>query len=170
MEPIQTRLPSFLWESLQDVFYEHDAQFLRDVAPLVGVSVTELKKTILGTMGQRQTIMVSKQGGDAWWEGQLCPLLVRNDATGHWCPCGHFREAHGFCSTHRNFRTPTPSLRHREDLCFRGMTSRKPVRWNETVVWIDKDGYAVDGEGHLVKGLQICPTSGILLRRPEDEE
>lgn len=166
MEPIQTRLPAFLWESLQDVFYEQDVRFLRDIAPLVGVSVAELKKAVLGTMGQRQTIMVSKQGGDAWWEGQLCPLLVRNDETAHWCPCGHFREAHGFCSTHKQFRTPTSSLRHRDDPFIRRLASRKPVRWNETVVWVNKEGWAVDGEGRPVEGLQICPQSGILLQRP----
>jgi hypothetical protein len=169
MEPVQTRLPAFLWDALQDVFYEHDVQFLRDVAPLVGVSVTELKKTILGTMGQRQTVMVSKQGGDAWWEGQLCPLRVRNEETAHWRPCGHFREAHGFCSEHRTYKQPTSSLRHREDPEFQSLASRKPVRWNDSTVWVDAEGWAVDGEGRAVEGLQICPLSGILLKRPVGE-
>lgn len=164
MEPPQqqTRIPVFLWEALKDTFNEHDQQFLRDVAPFVGVSVAELRKTIFGLRNPLTTVAVNTHA--AWWEGTHCPVRIKTDQ-GIWRLCGEFREAHGYCCRHRGFR-PTRLSRRVDDPFFSNISKRVPRKWNGEVVWVGPDNSVIDGEGQILEGLHICYTSGVLLAMP----
>lgn len=161
---VQTRLPIFMWEALKDSFYEFDAQFLRDVAPLVGVPVTELKAKILGARGALTNTVVLASD-TAWWERELCPLFV---CTGNvWRGCGQPREPHGTCARHQFWKMMRdPHVCERADLT---EPLRLPKSWRGENVWVSpttNDACREDGE--IIKGLRICAKSGILLEEPAD--
>lgn len=153
-----TRIPAYLWESLQDAFYEHDQSFLRVLAPHVKVPYAELKRTLLGARGQLMNIQIADS--DQWWEGELCPLRIRT-STGIWKPCGHSREAHGVCRTHVGY-TPQIDLKHKDDPWFLTVAKRKPWRYLEDVVWVAEDASVINEEGYPLP-IQICPKTGILI-------
>lgn len=155
---IQTRIPAFLWDALQDVFYEQDVAFLKMLAPHIQVPLSELKRTLLGTRGQATTIHVGNS--DAWWETELCPLRCR-DARGVWRQCGYHREASGFCRKHRNFWQATADLKHKDDPWFQNVCQRTPARYEGEVVWVAKDGSVMRADGRPILGLTICTKSGI---------
>jgi hypothetical protein len=163
MSTLQTRIPAFLWNALQDVFYEQDVAFLKALAPHVGVSLPELKRSILGARGALTTIHVGNT--DAWWETQLCPLMCRDEA-GIWRQCGHYREGTGFCRTHHNFWQPSATLKHRDDPWFQKVVRRVPWRYEDAVVWVSPAGDAIYEDGSALEGVLICPQSGIA--RPAD--
>ena len=157
--PIQTRLPPFLWDTLQDVFYEQDAAFLRALAPHVGVPAPELRRTLLGTRGQMTTVHVGNT--EAWWETELCPLRCR-DAQGIWRQCGHYREGTGFCRKHRDFWEGTADLRHKNDPWFQQVAQRTPWRYKGEVFWVSTAGDAIREDGSPVEGIHVCVKTGIL--------
>ena len=169
MESIQTRLPAYLWESLQDVFYEWDHAFLQDIAPLVGVSAAELRRTILGGSRGLQTRVIAART-DRWWEGELCPLRVRLPS-GVWKGCGGLRESHGACCAHQGWK-PSDTLKHRDDAYFERLQSRKPFRYDGTIVWVAEDGSVVNDQGRRLRRLRIDPKTGFLqfLSSPSSEE
>jgi hypothetical protein len=166
MESIQTRIPAFLWDSLQNVFYEHDYEFLRQVSYLIKVPVAELKRNLLGSRGTPTTISVSKD--NAWWEGQKCPLRVRSPH-GLWKQCPHLREAHGYCGEHKGWtkRKATPTLKHKDDAYFQKLKRRKPFDLDGEIVWVSEDGEAVDGEGCPVQGVKILLDVGMVILKDD---
>ena len=171
---VQTRLPTFLWESLQTTFFEHDQRFIHDIATILNIPPTELKRKILGARAPlTNTVVVASD--TAWWERELCPLYVRrvegegaNDAKIVWHPCGHPCEAHGACARHRFWEMMRdPNVKHRKDvLKTRGITKRLPKRWKDEIVWVGPAGDAIHEDGTPVEGLRICQKSGILLEEP----
>jgi hypothetical protein len=169
MEPSQqqqTRVPVFLWEALKDTFNEHDQQFLRDIAPLVGVSVADLRKTIFGMRNPLTTVAINTQ--PAWWEGTHCPVRMKTPQ-GIWKLCGEFCEAHGFCCKHRGFRlsnTSQPTARLASDPFFTRIAKRVPYKWEGEVVWVGEDGSVLDTNNCVIEGLNICYETGILLEAP----
>lgn len=158
-EPVQTRIPSFLWNALQDVFYEQDVAFLKTLAPHAGVPLAELKRTLLGTRGQLTTIHVGNT--DTWWETELCPLR-RRDCRGIWRNCGHYREEHGFCKHHRDFWESTPILKHKDDPWFQQVAHRSPWRYHDEIIWVSTAGDAIRENGDTVEGVRII--KGILIQ------
>lgn len=156
---LQTRIPSFLWTALQDVFYEQDVAFLRALSPHIQVPLQELKRTLLGTRGVVTTLQVGQT--DAWWETEFCPLRIR-DASGIWRQCGHYREGTGFCRTHRDFWEGTTDLKHKDDPWFQTVNQRVPWRYQDELVWVSKDGDVIHGDGRPFPEIRICPTSGVL--------
>jgi hypothetical protein len=152
-----TRIPAYLWESLQDAFYEHDQSFLRILAPHVKVSYADLKRTLLGARGQLMNIQIADS--DKWWEGELCPLRLRT-STGVWKACGHPREAHGVCRHHSGF-TPRIDLKHKDDPWFANIVKRVPWRYDGEIVWVAEDMSVINESGQVLP-LHICPNSGIL--------
>lgn len=158
MTALQTRLPAFLWNALQDTFYEQDVAFLRALAPHIQVPLPELKRTLLGARGQLTTIQVST--ADAWWETELCPLRHR-DATGVWRQCGHRREASGFCRKHRDFWAATEALKHKDDPWFQNVVHRMPCRFEGAVVWVAPDGTVIRQDDTAIEGLYIDMKTGI---------
>lgn len=162
MDSIQTRIPTYLWESLQDVFYEHDYEFLRQVSYIIKVPVSELKRNILGSKGTSTSILVSKD--NAWWEGQKCPLRVRT-AYGLWKQCPHFREGHGHCGEHKGWtkRKSTHNLKHKDDLYFQKLKRRNPFNLDGDIVWVSEEGDAVDGEGSPIEGIKILMDLGMVI-------
>jgi hypothetical protein len=160
MENVQTRIPAYLWDSLQNVMYEHDYQFLREISALIRVPVPELKRTILGARGALTSIVVAKE--DTWWEHQVCPYLVRN-TSGVWSPCGKFREPHGACMDHRSAKS-SESVKHRNDAYFQSVKKRHPFEWNDEIVWVcPESGDVVNELGDPIPNLTIDLTSGIVL-------
>ena len=168
-QTVQTRIPLHLWDALKDTFYEHDQQFLRDVAPLLNVSVAELKQKILGARGALTNICVLAND-EAWWERELCPLYVRGgtegkEGSGVWRRCGHPREAHGVCSRHQFWETlKDPNVRRYADIRAKVGCVRRAVRWEGRVVWVGPTGdvYCSD-TGKIIPHLRICPTSLMVL-------
>lgn len=158
MHTLQTRIPSFLWNVLQDAFYEQDVAFLRVIAPHIQVPLPELKRTLLGARGQLTTIHVGN--ADAWWETELCPLRCR-DHHGIWRQCGHQREATGFCRKHVTFFEGTADLKHKDDSWFQNVTRRVPCRYEEEIVWVADDGSVLQEDGTIVPHLHICSKTGI---------
>jgi hypothetical protein len=158
MNELQTRIPAFLWEALQQTFYEQDVAFLKALAPHIQVPVAELRRTLFGARGQLTTIHVGDS--DAWWETQLCPLRCR-DEKGIWRQCGTYREAGGFCRKHRDFWEPTDNLKHKDDPWFQNVCRRTPWRYEGEIVWVSCAGDAITEEGEPVLGVRICPESGI---------
>ena len=162
MNTLQTRIPCFLWESLQDVMYQQDYEFLQEVSKLVRVPLHELKRTILGTRGTLTTISVAKQ--EDWWDKQMCPMMVRN-SYGLWKPCGQYREAHGTCCNHRN---PTsPFVRHKDDKYFQSLPKRNPLKWAGEIVWVSATGDVVRESGESIDGLRICWKTAMILSYPD---
>ncbi len=162
METIQTRIPAFLWDSLQGVFYQQDYEFLRQVSYLIKVPIAELKRTILGSRGTPTSILVAKE--NTWWENQKCPLRVRSPR-GLWKQCCNFREAHGFCSDHKgwNEKKSTSALKHRNDSYFQTLKRRKPFDYEGDIVWVSEDGDVVDDKGNPISGIRINMEAGIIL-------
>ena len=158
MNTVQTRIPSFLWNALQDAFYEQDVAFLRAIAPHIQVPLPELKRTLLGARGQLTTIHVGDT--DAWWETQLCPLRYR-DPHGVWRQCGHRCEATGFCRKHVAFYEGTADLKHKDDSWFHIIKRRVPRRYEEEVVWVAEDGSVLRHDGTAIPNLHICLKTNI---------
>jgi hypothetical protein len=160
---VQTRIPLHLWDALKDTFYEHDQQFLRDVAPLLNVPVAELKQKILGARGALTNICVLASD-EAWWERELCPLYVRTDGA-VWRRCGQPREAHGTCCRHQFWDVlKDPNVRRYADIRTKVGCVRRPVRWEGRIVWVSDAGdvYCSD-TGDIIPDLRICPKSGMVL-------
>lgn len=158
MTSLQTRIPSFLWNALQDTFYEQDVAFLRALAPHIQVPLPELKRTLLGARGQLTTIQVS--AADAWWETELCPLRCR-DTAGVWRQCGCRREASGFCRKHRDFWCPSDDLKHKDDPWFQNVVKRMPCRFEGHIVWVAPDGSVIRQDGTPFEGLHINLETGM---------
>ena len=148
---VETRIPAFLWESLKDVFYEQDAEFLRIIAPHIGAPLSDIRKAIFGARGERTTIAVAES--DAWWEGECCPLRVRDAATGFWRSCGNLREAHGVCGDHKGWRGPRSDVRHQNDTYFRWIDQRTPWRFNGQTVWVGRRGDMVREDGTRISNM-----------------
>jgi hypothetical protein len=158
MNSVQTRIPSYLWNALQDVFYEQDVAFLRALAPHIQVPLPELKRTLLGARGQLTTIQVGAT--DAWWETELCPMRCR-DTKGIWRQCGEYREASGFCMKHRGFWDPTADLKHKDDPWFQNVMRRVPCRYEGNIVWVANDGSVLHQDGTAITHIHICIITGI---------
>jgi hypothetical protein len=165
MNDIQTRIPAFLWEALQQTFYEQDVAFLKTLAPHIQVPLPELKRTLFGARGQLTTLQVGST--DAWWETQLCPMRCRDDK-GIWRQCGAYREAAGFCRKHRNFWEASAILKHKDDPWFQNVCRRVPWRYDGEVVWVSPTGDVYGEDGDLVLGVQICPDTGVARLIPEE--
>ena len=151
-QALQTRIPAFLWDALQDTFYEQDVAFLRALAPHVQVPLAELKRTLLGARGAATTIHVGS--ADAWWETALCPLRCR-DSKGLWKQCGRRREGGGFCWNHRHFWEGSADLKHKDDPWFQNVPRRTPWRYEGEIVWVGPDGDALKEDGTPVVGIRI---------------
>ncbi len=163
METVQTRIPAYLWDSLQTIFYQHDYEFLRQVSFLTKVPVAELKRTILGSKGAPASIVVAKE--DTWWENQKCPLRVRG-TQGLWKQCPNFREAHGFCGDHKGWKAGRcPTVRHIQDSYFQTIKQRRPFQYEGDIVWVDSEGNAVDSEGNQIPNIKINIEAGIILSK-----
>ncbi len=166
---IQTRIPAFLWESLQDTLYQHDYQFLRDISPILGIPLADLKRTVLGTRGVKTTVAVLGQS-DQWWEGQMCSYWVKSPL-GVWKPCGEFREAHGGCCQHKHVpKSSSLHIRHREDPYLKTLPRLLPKKWKGEVVWVSPSNEVFYEDGTPILGFTICSTSGIVLSLPSSED
>ena len=162
LETVTTRIPAFLWDALQDVMYQQDYEFLREVSNIVHVPVHELKRTLLGVRGMLTTIAVGKT--DSWWEGELCPMRIRGEH-GLWKRCGNFREPHGVCCDHRNYKS-TESLKHKDDPYFKQLSSRVPMKWDGETVWVGSAGDVVRESGEPIQGLRVDKDTRMIMALP----
>lgn len=165
MDCIQTRIPTFLWDSLQHVFYAHDYEFLRQVSYLIKVPVPELKRTLLGSKGTPTNVFVSRD--TLWWEGQKCPLRIRT-AHGLWKQCPNVCESQGVCGDHKGWN-PSSTLKRKDDPYFRTLQKRKPFEWEGEIVWVSEAGDAVDHEGVPIPDIQILLQPGIVFQKKDFE-
>lgn len=154
MESEVHKLPALLWESLQSVCYTHDHQFLRDVARITGLPERDLKHKLLGRCGMSTAIVVEK---GPWWLGSACAAMERQTG-GLWQRCGAYREADGFCHTHRK---RGHGVRRFDDPYFASLRRRTPFDLEGEIVWVGDDGSVLTGTGLLRDDVRIDLNTGI---------
>jgi hypothetical protein len=147
IENTTQRLPSLLWESLQEVCYRQDHKFICDVSRILGVPAAELKRKILGTRGVLTTVLVES---GPWWTGMQCKIVERNASL--WKRCDSYCESGDTCAHHAGMRNGW-NIRRIDDPYFADMKSRFPVRIEGVVYWADEAGTLLDSNGLLVDSM-----------------
>lgn len=137
------RIPAALWESLQDVCYAQDVQFIKDVAKIIGQNANDVRRRILGPRGESTVVLVDS---DPWWIGTSCCLQERGP-NGLWSRCNKGGESNGYCWGHRNFSNPSFRLKRADDPYFEGLLRRYPVRLLGEIVWVCEQGTVLGSEG-----------------------
>jgi hypothetical protein len=139
-------IPALLWDSLQEVCYKLDAKFVTDVAKLLKVPASDLKRRVLGIRGMKTAITVAD---GPWWMGQQCPLMeLRGDNV--WKRCAAHCSASGFCMRHSGFKHGSSALRHKDDPYMNTLTRRIPVRADDEILW------ACEKTGAVYNSLGVC--------------
>ena len=144
------RIPAALLESLQEVCYRQDVQFLREVSKLIGVPVAELKQRILGKNTGFPTTMLVEEG--PWWEGTQCIAMEQKGSL--WFRCSSYAESGSQCWMHRR-----PMMTYNDPM-FTTLPQYTPARIEGRVVWVDKDGLVYNEFGEILKGWLIDLTNG----------
>jgi hypothetical protein len=139
------RLPSLLWESLQEICYRHDQKFVSDISKIIGVPAAELKKRVLGSRGVLTTVTVES---GPWWTGMQCEIVERNASL--WKRCDSYCDSGSTCVKHKDVRNGW-NIRRIHDPYFADMNKRIPVRIEGDVVWAAEDGSLVDNAGLLIE-------------------
>lgn len=145
IENTPQRLPSLLWESLQEVCYRHDQRFIFDVSRILGVPAADLKRKILGSRGVLTTVLVEK---GPWWTGMQCKIVERTASL--WKRCDSYCESGDTCAHHQGVRNGW-NIRRIDDPYFSEMKTRYPVCIEGDVYWADEAGTLLDSAGLLVK-------------------
>jgi len=147
---VSHRIPALLWESLQDLCFKQDRQFVQDVSRIIGVPVDDIRKRVLGVRGTKTAVLVEE--GPYWAKKQCCGM-VHEDV--FWKRCGFVSEANGFCWTHQD---PAP-LRY-DDPSFATLPTLSPYRLEGAVVWVRKDGTVYTETGDVLKDWTIDISNG----------
>ena len=149
------KLPALLWDSLQSVCFSHDQQFLRDVARITGLNERDLKVKLLGRCGMPTAIVVEK---GPWWLGSACAAMERGNG-GLWRRCGAYRDADGFCHTHRK-HIRSSDMKRFDDPYFASLRRRKPVDLEGEIVWVCDIGSVLTSAGLLRDDVRIDLNTG----------
>jgi hypothetical protein len=146
------RIPSGLWEHLQDLTARTDDAFLRDVSRIADIPFLSLRK-LFPTRGVLTKL--ATDGHVPWWHDQQCSM-VEKQPSGIWMRCSAPMMEGPTCSHHRN-KKPGDSLKVYTDPYLSTLPTRVPVRIREMsdigdVVWCGADGALYTLDGTLVKG------------------
>jgi hypothetical protein len=144
------RIPAALLESLQEVCYRQDVQFLQEVSRVIGVPVADLKKRIIGINTGFPTTVLVEEG--PWWEGTQCVAMEKNGSL--WARCGSYADSGNQCWTHRR------PMRLYNDPWFASLPEYKPARIEGRAVWVDKDGLVYNEFGEILKDWLVDLTNG----------
>lgn len=146
--PQQQRLPALLWESLQDICYRHDQKFVGDVARILGVPASELKKKVLGTRGVLTTVLVES---GPWWTGLTCAIMERKESL--WTRCSSLCESGDTCGKHKDIRNGW-NIRRCDDPYFATLKQRQPMNIEGVIYWVSEKGDVVNNQGVYVPGIR----------------
>ena len=122
MEIIQ-RIPSGLWDHLQDLTARTDDAFLRDVSRIADIPFLSLRK-LIPTRGVLTKLVTDGQA--PWWHDQQCSM-VEKQPSGTWMRCSAPMMEGPTCSHHRN-KKPGDSLKVHTDPYLSTLPTRIPVR------------------------------------------
>ena len=160
------RLPAALWQSLQDMCYQHDLKFLQDVSQILKIPAADLKKKVLGVRGEPTVVLVDK---DPWWARTQCCLMELG--TGNmWRRCSGVGESNSYCWEHRHFTKEKPSLRRREDPYFANLVKRYPFDYLGEIVWVCERGTVVRQSGGRITDVRIDVKTGVAHEIVEEAE
>lgn len=146
------RLPSCLFESIEEICWRQDNKFIEDVAKIIGKPAGELKKRILGVRGTSSVIICD---ASPWWVGRQCPIMTLCDGK-LWKRCGSACESNGTCYKHRNSKNM-----HYDNPYFENLEKREPFIYNDETVWVAKDGSVMTDGGVILKKVRINTTNGL---------
>lgn len=145
------RIPAGLWQALQDVCYEQDMKFLRDVSRIIGKDVNDIKRRVLGVRGEPNVVLVD---ADPWWMQSRCSIMELGPGS-VWRHCNKMGESNTYCWDHRNFVRATYRLRNKDDPYFETIVKRHPVRFMDEIVWVCKGGSVLRDSGELIPDVLI---------------
>ena len=160
MSEVVQRIPTGLWENLQELLWRMDNVFLRDVAHITKIPYSDLRK-VIPTRGV--STRIPSDGNEPWWTGISCHMSVRRPG-GMWVRCSSTAFEGACCFKHRSYegremgRLPDGVLPHSSP-ALAALRRRLPIRIEGVVYWVDEDSaglskaYTIDG--NIVGGLQI---------------
>jgi len=151
------RLPAALWQSLQDMCYQHDLKFLQDVSRILKVPASDLKKKVLGVRGEPTVVLVDK---DPWWARTQCALMELG-AGNMWRRCSGVGESNSYCWEHRHITKEKPGVRRYDDVYFRSLVKRHPFDYMGEIVWVCERGTVVRQNGTRMADVRIDWKTGV---------
>jgi len=140
------RIPASLWAALKEVCYAQDLKFLQDVSRIIGVDANDIRRRVLGPLGEANILLVDS---DPWWMGSMCALMELGPG-GLWRRCNKMGESNSYCWDHRNFVNPTHKVKHHSDSYFMNVVKRKPARFNGEIVWVCDKGTVLAESGKIM--------------------
>ena len=144
------RIPAALLESLQEVCYRQDVQFLQEVSKLIGVPVSELKQRVIGKNTGFPTAVLTEEG--PWWEGTQCIAMEKKGSL--WFRCSSYADSGSQCWLHRR-----PMFTYNDPM-FTVLPQYTPARIEGRIVWVDKEGLVYNEFGEILKEWLIDLTNG----------
>jgi len=159
MSEVVQRIPTLLWDNLQELVWRMDAVFLRDVAQITKIPYADLRK-VIPTRGVSTRICTD--GHEPWWSGLTCHISVRRPG-GAWVRCSSAAFEGACCFKHKNLegreesRLPNGVLPHDSPLLAQ-LVRHIPIRVENVVYWVnDFPGFSevYDIDGNVIKGLMI---------------
>ena len=156
MEVVQ-RIPTGLWENLQEVLWRMDAAFLRDISQITKIPYNDLRK-VIPTRGVSTRIVA--EGNEQWWSGSTCCLSVRRPG-GMWLRCSGAAFEGPCCFKHKAYdgrgdeRLPDGLMLY-SSLLKTTLVRRVPVRIEGKVFWVcegSQFSQIYDIDGNVVPGL-----------------
>ena len=150
------RIPLGLWDSLQEVCAQNDRRFIKDVARIIGVDASDIRKRVFGVRGIQTTVAVED---GPWWSAAQCPVMSKQVGS-MWQRCTANCSPCGFCWDHRSFR-PSDMLKLHTDSYFQTLDKRHPYMYNDEVVWVSEKDGSVMIRGELMIGVTIDAKTGM---------
>jgi hypothetical protein len=158
------RIPTGLWDNLQELVWRMDASFLRDVSQITKIPLTDLRKVV--PVRGLPTRLITEDGNEPWWTGLSCRMMVRG-ASGMWVRCSGTAFEGACCFKHRDIdgrrrgKLPGGVLPY-DDPYFATLVSRVPVRIEGVVYWADEDGGLYNIDGLPVDRMTVNISEGIV--------
>ena len=150
------RIPIGLWDSLQNVCAQNDQRFIKDVARIIGVDASDIRKRVFGVRGIQTTVAVED---GPWWTASQCPVMSKQPGN-MWQRCSANCSPSGFCWDHRAFR-PSRFQKLYTDSCFQTIEKRHPFLFKDDIVWVSEKDGSVMLRGERVVGLTINIKTGM---------
>lgn len=160
MSEVIQRIPTGLWDNLQEVLWRMDAAFLRDVAHITKIPYADLRK-VVPTRGINTRISVD--GQEPWWANMTCRMSILRPG-GMWVRCSGTSFEGACCFKHRGLdgkeeaRLPDGVLPY-DSPTLATLVRRVPIRIEGVVYWVAEgcSGFskAYDVDGHVVSGIMI---------------
>jgi len=157
MSELVQRIPTGLWDNLQELVWRMDNAFIRDVASITKIPYSDLRK-VIPTRGT--STRIPSDGNEPWWNGLTCRMSVRRPG-GMWVRCSGTAFEGACCFKHRSLdgklRFPD-GVAPFDSPALVNLPRRVPIRVEDVVYWVIEgtqfsEVYNIDGD--VVKGIMI---------------